>query len=1305
MPETSRIKWPFPREFEDPWYDSFVAFIEAVDASVYTTREDRSSVLMGGGTVSFNVTGLDGVLTWAQAISLLSPIAGLLINFEPTTVSLLDGEMLYANVTRYPTSSLSTLLQKARSVPNTDDALLLAIRRGNRIYWRNGKVIADGESYAVFEQSAVSGAPVGNALPASVTAGASGTAGVSSSASRQDHAHPVPVGTPVTVTGATNSDGAAVSFARSDHQHRLGLRAQQAGTLVGTRPTLNFIGATVTDDGVNDRVDVTVPGLTGAAPETILPDETGAVGVATAAARADHKHPIAAAAPSDVTADTNSEGASTSFARADHGHRLAMNVLQAAVLVGSRPRINFTGAGVTVTDDGLNDRVNVAIPGGGSTTLIPYIVGKPGTAPGGGTPPFTTITSMIAQMVADGAKWETPKVGFLLPGSSMDYYEENFTLPDGVFLVGLGKDPQSTRIAGQITVNPTYDGDTDRCGLANLIVTPDWAVSPPTHAMHITGFGDLCVYLDNVWLVGNELTGNGLFIDRTADVAVFGTGKDSAIHHQQGISTCAALKMTTGALVEWEGDIIAAQWVGASKAADLSSVSTLRLKGDSYILGQLVVNGAFVEIYSRPFMTAGEPIFHLLNGGSVSGRGRPHFDLTGGSGDLASAGVGGGTWALDSYTVTPGSAGYTIVNSITTQGLSSVHDLYEQTITSLPGTIAPATTLAVVTAGSAGTTTLPPADKRTIGRQLWLVNRSAFSQNFARAGADTIHGSATPIALAPYETALVAVRHGQTDWQILARASVGSAYTLPFFLVGPAGSGPGGSSPFYATIGAAVAAAPTAATIVVMDGTYSENVTLAKDHRVVSWSRYVGLEATAGSVTILGTVTFNPDAAGRKQALNGIRVEQNTSGHAIYITGSNSADIDLTGSEPVAASGNLTDHAVFCDNTSAATRVNGEGLRPTSVDGNGDAYRAEGAAHQHYLNGATVFCGTLTMAAVRASGGALVGLHHAPLITGKLIADGGQIVVRHSTHDATTLSPYRVGASGSITAEQCRVSSTTTGDLVEYTGSGVGTFIYGVLALSGTVKRTYALGVVPLPLSTLQGMPEQTLTVTGTVSESTDVLFLNHASVKVEATLPDPTRRLSRLFYAKNISTGGQAHDLKAVGGTTIEGASSITLSAGTGVVLWAAFGTTDWKVIAVYQPGSSGVVPFSRVALAAKYGTVPGSTSLEKAGGGVWVSGEHDYSGARTIKLRVVLYSPDNTNNVRVKLWSVSAAGWVQNLDGASNDYLQTSSSTPTNISSVDLDGHVNFNAAGTGVYEVWVESTNSSTTAELLSAEFIVG
>src|SRR5574341_136220 len=98
-----------------------------------------------------------------------------------------------------------------------------------------------------------------SSLPQSLAAGSAGSAGIDGEASRCDHSHPVPVATPITVQGGTNFVGASGSLARADHQHRLELNVEQDGIAVGSRPTINLIGATVTDDGPNDRVDITLP--------------------------------------------------------------------------------------------------------------------------------------------------------------------------------------------------------------------------------------------------------------------------------------------------------------------------------------------------------------------------------------------------------------------------------------------------------------------------------------------------------------------------------------------------------------------------------------------------------------------------------------------------------------------------------------------------------------------------------------------------------------------------------------------------------------------------------------------------------------------------------------------------------------------------------------------------------------------------------------------------------------------------------------------------------------------------------------
>ena len=61
-------------------------------------------------------------------------------------------------------------------------------------------------------------------------------------------------------------------------------------------------------------------------PGTETPDHAGTAGVSSSASRADHIHPIDAAAASGLTnTSTSTEGAATSFARSDHTHAITWN--------------------------------------------------------------------------------------------------------------------------------------------------------------------------------------------------------------------------------------------------------------------------------------------------------------------------------------------------------------------------------------------------------------------------------------------------------------------------------------------------------------------------------------------------------------------------------------------------------------------------------------------------------------------------------------------------------------------------------------------------------------------------------------------------------------------------------------------------------------------------------------------------------------------------------------------------------------------------------------------------------------------
>jgi hypothetical protein len=152
MPTSPRLNWPYPSENQDPWWEKFKSFVEAVDQSFYTTREDKNFVLFGGGTVSFDASS--GLLSWTDPLEGVAATTGYRWNIPtPTTggsVTLQDGEFFYVELTRAPQSTQSLVAEKGSRIPVSDDALVIAQRLGTAVIFRNGAVVGDGQSVILF---------------------------------------------------------------------------------------------------------------------------------------------------------------------------------------------------------------------------------------------------------------------------------------------------------------------------------------------------------------------------------------------------------------------------------------------------------------------------------------------------------------------------------------------------------------------------------------------------------------------------------------------------------------------------------------------------------------------------------------------------------------------------------------------------------------------------------------------------------------------------------------------------------------------------------------------------------------------------------------------------------------------------------------------------------------------------------------------------------------------------------------------------------------------------------------------------
>ena len=148
MSESSpRMQWPYPSREDDPWYDFFQDFVLAVDSTGYGHREDRSIIWGGGGTLSWDL----GSETWAwtDTISAYSPIGSRLLQIPAGSISgWAAGEVVYIALVRQPLENRTLALLKASQLPDNDNAMAVAVRIGDVVYFRTGISLGDGNTAA-----------------------------------------------------------------------------------------------------------------------------------------------------------------------------------------------------------------------------------------------------------------------------------------------------------------------------------------------------------------------------------------------------------------------------------------------------------------------------------------------------------------------------------------------------------------------------------------------------------------------------------------------------------------------------------------------------------------------------------------------------------------------------------------------------------------------------------------------------------------------------------------------------------------------------------------------------------------------------------------------------------------------------------------------------------------------------------------------------------------------------------------------------------------------------------------------------
>lgn len=150
--ETDRTKIPYPSENDTDWWDQWKTLMADIDAKHYAAREDRNLLLQGGGTMTFNKAS--GVMSWSNAIRLFSLQNAFAWFVSPGTLTLLDGQAMTVVLPRgieVNTTVPATAVTPPLPLSVKDTALVICQRVDDRLYFRNGMVLFDGDSFTLIE--------------------------------------------------------------------------------------------------------------------------------------------------------------------------------------------------------------------------------------------------------------------------------------------------------------------------------------------------------------------------------------------------------------------------------------------------------------------------------------------------------------------------------------------------------------------------------------------------------------------------------------------------------------------------------------------------------------------------------------------------------------------------------------------------------------------------------------------------------------------------------------------------------------------------------------------------------------------------------------------------------------------------------------------------------------------------------------------------------------------------------------------------------------------------------------------------
>lgn len=149
---TERLEIQYPEEFDEPYFDTFVSTMNSIDLSAFAAILNTNTIVTGGGAFEWDLNNEE--LSWNEVIKIRSIHFGFYTEVEIDTVSLDGNWIVYTEIARLNKETVNVQAGVANQLSpqkeNYPEILVLAIREGDNIIFRNGRVIEPGGSKNIF---------------------------------------------------------------------------------------------------------------------------------------------------------------------------------------------------------------------------------------------------------------------------------------------------------------------------------------------------------------------------------------------------------------------------------------------------------------------------------------------------------------------------------------------------------------------------------------------------------------------------------------------------------------------------------------------------------------------------------------------------------------------------------------------------------------------------------------------------------------------------------------------------------------------------------------------------------------------------------------------------------------------------------------------------------------------------------------------------------------------------------------------------------------------------------------------------